>query len=57
MAIRNALPFNLPVIDGFASSGKVAEVCATTGLSRHLGLGAQGPEQRHALKISGETEF
>jgi hypothetical protein len=42
MAPRNASPFNLPIIDGFAPAGKLAEICATTGLNQHLGLGAQG---------------
>jgi hypothetical protein len=59
MAVRDASPFSLPIIDGFAPAGKVAEVCATTGLNQHLGLGAQGepPEQRHALKVNGKTCF
>jgi hypothetical protein len=59
MAPRNASPFKLPIIDGFAPAGKLAEICATTGLNQHLGLGAQGKaaEQRHALKVNGETCF
>jgi hypothetical protein len=59
MAVRNALPFNLPEIDGFAPAGKVAEVRATTGLDQQLRLAAQGdaPKQRHALKVNGKSRF